>query len=901
MYSFRCLAVEPLFAKLHPKKKGRVFMLKKYLKHKFIAAVTALCVICTAACGGGKEEKEAGNPIDNTGSADNTSGNINLETGIYTFEETAIHQGTENQDIITSNYFLKDGDLYYMYYMFPEYPEEYYDDLKKLDEMLSDEDSGIMPLGKDSDDTSVDTSSSDTGSKKDKPDYDNPDDVSDDELTGDLDDLFGDSEPDDAEATDKPDDSKTDDASGTDIKTYEDLEEKYKDYKPIQKLCKYNIETKEVSDVYDFTEVEDVQISKYCIDDDNRLVMLQEKYDENMKKSGEPAFKCFIVIKDAEGKDISNTEISDIIIGDRGNSSDEDFYISESMFGPDGYLYVSYVLQENNNTAISRIKTDGTLDGRVTVDNYVDSMSIDNNGKIVIGCYNEDKLVYSYLDFDKETIGEELEGLDGENTFVNLMPGRGDITFFLRDATALYKYNGETKEMTMILKWLDSGVIGDGVEYLMPIGDGRLFCTYNDSNGNSKTGILTKSEESGTEKKVIKVSSIYVNSSLQEKIIAFNKANSEYKIEYVTYETQENPETAFANDIIAGNIPDVIDVSSIDVNNYINKGILEDLTPYLEKDDTVNKDFFVDGVLNATAVDGKTYYLVKEFGLRTLAGKESDLKDYKDGWTIQELIEYYNSKPAGTELSDDCTRSGVLYHLVCSNLDNYIDWKTGEVKFDTDEFRTALEFCNKFAKDYEEDSETQVYKKIKEGKRVLNSIYLSDFTNIQVFRQLFDNDIKYIGYPTNDKCGTYLNPVNDTLAMTTVCENKDAVWEFIKSAVTKKDRYWSGIPASKTYFEEFVKQQTATEEYVDENGETVNPVDGTYGWNDFEVKIKPSSQEDIQFVKDLIKKSKAKIYNYDISAMIEEEAEKYFEGSKKLDDIVKIIQDKLSKYVNENK
>lgn len=879
-------------------------MLKKYLKRKVIAALTALCVLSMTACGGEKEEKGAGNSVD--GVSDNVSGN--LEMGIYTFEEKVINQGTENQESYMSNFFLKGNELYYLYYMYPEYPEEYYEDLKKLDEEMGDNDTGVMPLKGDSDDKAADSpseddsGSSDTASK-DKPASDNPDDVSDDELTGDIDDLFGDGKPDDAAATDKPEDgAKPDDASGSDIKTYEDLEEKYKDYKTTKKMCKYNLETEEVTDVFDYSEDEYMSISAYCVDDENRIVMLQEVYDEeNMKSDGGDSNVYSIVVKDAEGKDVSNTDITDKIRGDANSGSSSDFYISENKFGPDGYLYVSYVQGEMNKTTISRIKSDGTLDGKVTAEEYVDSMAIDNNGRVAISSFKDDKYVYSYLDFDKEAIGEQLEGFEEDNSYGNIMSGYGDITFFIKDSKALYKYSSESKEKTMILNWLDSGLVGDNVNSIIPLGDGRLFCMYSDDMGGNKTGILTKSAESGTEKKVIKLGSTYVNSTLQELIIAFNKTNSEYKIEYVSYEDQENPDTAFANDIIAGNIPDIISISSVDVNNFVNKGILEDLTPYMEKDDTVNKDYFVDGVLDATAIDGKNYYLVKEFAIRTIAGKASDLKDYKDGWTVQEMIDYYNSKPEGTELMESATKSGVFYELICSDIGNYIDWKTGEVKFDSDEFKKVLEFCNKFPKEIDEDADLESHKKIKEGKLLLNTMYLTELANLQLYGQLFDNDVQYIGYPTSDKNGTYLTATNEALAMTTSSENKDVVWEFIKFVMTQKDKYWSGIPAAKVYFEDMVKQKTTTEEYVDEDGETVRPVDETYGWNDFEVKIKPSSQEDVQLLRDLIKKSRAISDSYDINTLIEEEVNKYFEGSKTLDDIVKIIQDKISKYVNENK
>lgn len=858
-------------------------MLTKKTRRTALAAVTALCVFGMTACGG---QKKSGD---------------NLEMGVYSFEEKELNDGSEGRSSYISNSYLKGNEFYYMRYIEPDYPESWEEDLKKLDmegidglgtpddEIISENEEIITPDDSAQDDTA------------DTPSDDNPEDISDDDLVGDIDDLFGDNKPDDAPATAAPEEGKEpDDASGSDTMTWEEFEEKYKDYKTTMKLFKYNIDTGETVEMFDFNGDEEGNVYSYYIDDEGRFVMLYQKYNDG-SDDGSYASKYSIITKDAEGNDVSDIDITDAIKSD----SQEEFWFNRTMFGEDGYLYVSYTQGESDKTTLCRVKTDGTLAGQVQVDDYVDTMIFDNEGNMVISYYSKDGLAYYYADFDKGALGEQLKMSDDDNgnSQGSLLSGHGDITFFTKDSTGLYKYDAESKEKTMILKWLDCGLVGDNVNEVVPLEDGRIFCICNDMEGNTKVGILEKSEVSQADKKVIKLGSVYSSGELQEKVIAFNKSNDEYKIEVVNYENQEDPEKAFANDIIAGNIPDIIDVSNVDLDNYIGKGILEDLTPYLEKDDTVNKDFFVDGVLDATAVDGKNYYLVNNFYIMTLAAKASDVKDYAGGWTVQDMIDYYNSKPEGTELIEYQTKESVFYDMVGSDIGNYIDWKTGEVKFDTEEFRSVIEFCNKFPKENEYDEESKTYTKIKDGMLLLNTLYLNDLEEFQVYRRMFDDDIAYIGYPSGDKKGTYMNVSEASLAMATVSENKDAVWEFMKYVATERVKgiYRSGIPASKAEFERMVKEKTTTEEYVDEDGETIRPLDSTYGYNDLEVNIKPSSEEDVQMLKDLIKESKVTSNNYEIISMVEEEVNNYFEGTKSLDDVVKIIQDKLSKYVNENK
>ena len=42
-------------------------------------------------------------------------------------------------------------------------------------------------------------------------------------------------------------------------------------------------------------------------------------------------------------------------------------------------------------------------------------------------------------------------------------------------------------------------------------------------------------------------------------------------------------------DILSGKVPDIIDLNAIPIRQYVSKGLLEDLTPYYEKDEVVKK------------------------------------------------------------------------------------------------------------------------------------------------------------------------------------------------------------------------------------------------------------------------------------------------------------------------
>ena len=86
---------------------------------------------------------------------------------------------------------------------------------------------------------------------------------------------------------------------------------------------------------------------------------------------------------------------------------------------------------------------------------------------------------------------------------------------------------------------------------------------------------------------------------MKEKLINFNKNNSQYRInikDYSAYDTMEDYTqglTRLNADIVSGDVADIMVLSSqMPVESYISKGIFEDLTPYLEKDTEVKKEDF---------------------------------------------------------------------------------------------------------------------------------------------------------------------------------------------------------------------------------------------------------------------------------------------------------------------
>lgn len=153
----------------------------------------------------------------------------------------------------------------------------------------------------------------------------------------------------------------------------------------------------------------------------------------------------------------------------------------------------------------------------------------------------------------------------------------------------------------------------------------------------------------------------------------FNRTNGNYRIRLKTYSDGSGSPAAeaeaFSRDVISGDIPDIILISPeySDVENLAAKGLFADLRGLMtdqERENYTGGDF--------------TAPLVAE--IRALLGRSTD---FPDGLSAEVLLDKLGSLPENQALTH-ATRFSELLRL---SLDEFIDPKTGETRFDSELFR----------------------------------------------------------------------------------------------------------------------------------------------------------------------------------------------------------------------
>lgn len=627
-----------------------------------------------------------------------------------------------------------------------------------------------------------------------------------------------------------------------------------------------------------------------------------------------------------------------------------------NKFGPDGETVFSKdlaeVLGQEENTYIQNLAMDG--EGRVymTMDDNVILLDQEGNpqGKVSvgsgwinsIGCGRDGKMYCSYyddtaqnnsyalteIDFDQKAAGATYKGVpsgNGNGLYAGL-----ECDFLIGDSSSVYAYDLKTQEYEKLFDWLDSDINGMNATCVGQMEDGRILAVINDwESEENGIALLTKTKASEVpQRETIVVGTMSGDSELQSAAVKFNRTNEQYRISIRTYIDWNNwSENAYSdamtklnNDITSNNCPDILDLNGINIQQLAAKGVFEDLNPYLEGSTYFNREDFIPNVMDAYTYDGKQISIPISFSLRTIAGRASELGD-KDGWTIDEMIAYADSHP-DAQIFDYSSKDYILQTCMAFNEDSFIDWSTGECKFDTPEFRSLLEFVNRFPDEYQyEDGMASAPTRIQNREILLDMVYLSDFNEVQLYKEIFEDDLTFIGYPTTDGgCGTGLTAYQ-AYAIAGKSAHKDGAWEFIEGMLIpqeesetngRRGRSWN-FPNNKAQLQAMAEDAVKVEYVTDENGEILKDENGEPnaqgsgmgigyedGWS-YDYRI--PTQDEVDLVLALIEKARP-VSNSggdsQIQNIILEEAAAYFQGQKSVDEVVGIIQSRINIYVSEN-
>ncbi|MBQ8510450.1 MAG: hypothetical protein IJ493_11150 [Clostridia bacterium] len=649
---------------------------------------------------------------------------------------------------------------------------------------------------------------------------------------------------------------------------------------------------------------------------------------------------------DAEGRLLSDTRME--------TPEGEDFYQPSYAVDAEGALYcilvrsgqrsivcfhngVSSVFVEDaadllgkNSTRLQQIAVDA--DGRLCL--VTDSLLVvTENGKILaehtpgmnlsLSGGRDGRVYVTYCEtatgnnllcrIDGEALSEteRAEGLALANTdyFVD-----ADGAVYLDNADGLYWMNGGTD---LLCSWVNSDVIHDSIRDVTVLNEDTLALIYAEPSGGETVQQLLYMtripDDQVPEKYLIEVAVGTVPENIRRMIVNFNRGSDEYRAvltAYSSYNTTDNPtcgETMLRNEIIAGDIPDVMLLSQFTMRSeYLASGMFADLYALMDADPDFDRSRLFDCVLTPFERDGRLYELITRFSLSTLARLDSV---DADGWTLDEFLDTAEALPDGSYVTWWSDPQRTLELLLTGALTDFVDEEHGRCSFDSDIFRRLLTFAkeqgtyNLFSTPDGDAYRDARYKMYTDGRvMVTESGFGSLYQYVKVFGDLGLENVCVGGYPSEGS-GVIVNPAV-SWAIAKKSPVKDGAWQLVKSMLydaadpddressfyfaSEKGMFESELTGTNAVGTTLVFSRNSVSSYTDAARVPSGSMART---------IMQSDVEALYTLFDAVKALPA--WNDEVMAIIIEEAAMFFAGDKSLDDTIKIIQNRCSTYFAE--
>jgi multiple sugar transport system substrate-binding protein len=594
--------------------------------------------------------------------------------------------------------------------------------------------------------------------------------------------------------------------------------------------------------------------------------------------------------------------------------------ISDTFIDAKGRIYISESIVSGN---IRILNVDGTPLGTIAVDSPNGSFFLD--GETVYYDANQYTPRECFpIDPDALALGEPV---NPETTLWG-SPIETEGGYEIRQE-GVYRRDAKSGELTLCSSWsttydpsLYSARTWIPFSAEKVIGIASYSESYRISNGVPEAFfmiILTKQATNpDINKKVLVLGGLRIENDpeLRSAVFRFNRANENYRIEIRDYlnevdftgiepEDQWNYEKKryaelLSADFLNGKEPDIL---VMDQHAFLAPEILErqgylvDLYALGQGDPSFRKEDYRTNILSLFERDGKLFRFPLTISLGGLVGPVRLLGD-RSGWTVEECTGVLNSLPDCAVAFPNLERKDLLAGCIQSSLYSFVDYAEKTVDFDSDEFREILAFSDRFGSDPLPEIDdsgdivvpegfVDISELIFQGNLAIRTSYLWCATYVSDERYYFGEKLSFIGYPSPDRSGMGVE-ASMSLAICEGCPDPSAAWEFVRLCISEEFQsglsIYSGEPmnlgASRTHIEKALSSSPSSVELM----HTVDAL----------------TREDAdQYIRLLDSASVLNGQDQPIIEIVLEEAAAYFAGAKTAEEVSRIIQDRVTTFVNE--
>ena len=674
----------------------------------------------------------------------------------------------------------------------------------------------------------------------------------------------------------------------------------------------------------DFSKMEGYDgsyLSNITVLQDGRLLAVVEAWVSD-KMTGEYKSDNFIIVMDEVGKIQKKINIKEML---KDFITTDYFYVGMITADSEGNLYLS------SDRTVFVLKEDFSFFFKVDMEenSWMNRMFNFDGGKVAVAINAETpegyKMQIRIIDTETKgftnevTVNEHLQ-----NNIYNIFSGQ-DHSLYYSTQSGIYGYDIENNESRELLDWINSDIENPNINMITAISDKKFVCVgyeYDESTWTSWNFLLLLDyipPEEVVPKYLITLATAYGSYDIRKAVIEFNRSSQEYRIQIKDYYDQEENVDydkiieKLNNDIIAGNMPDILLVNSeMPFDSYVSKGLFYDLYKLMEKDENFNKEDYFTNVLDALSVNGKLYSISPSFTVSTVAIKSKFVNPGTTGWTMGELQALLAKLPPETVTFLSENRAGIMNIAMNLSLGQFIDKDTGKCYFDSQDFIDILKFVKTFDEksfwdniDYENlppDFWDKYNKSYEEDRAILNYMTLSSFYQLTEMRDYtFKDDITFIGFPNSKREGSAIS-VYSRIAISSKSKLIDGAWEFVKTFLS--DKYQESLtyewPIKISAFDKLGQKAIDGEG----TGGIIRPLKEEY--DDIMPYPTPEvsriTEDDVKYIKTFIQSvNTLQTYEPGVLEIIEEETKMYYAGNKTAEETARIIQSRVQIYISESR
>ena len=599
--------------------------------------------------------------------------------------------------------------------------------------------------------------------------------------------------------------------------------------------------------------------------------------------------------------------------------------IRSMVIGEDDNIYIS------NNYQLLIISKDGEILKNITTRNfwesgggYIYTVASAHGKKPIFTMYAYDgaNVVYNYYDWETDDfIPIEMPLVDDPDNFGLvtkygiIMYGEGYDYYYYNDA-GIYGYDIAGNTLTKVMDWMNSDITANETNGILPISPERMARVYTEGGAyNRLYSILTRvPDDEIPEKTYLSIGYIAPKPPeyLTRAVSNFNANNDFFRITLTNYynaDSEADPAVRLNAAIAGGNAPDILFGNDyLPLLSYSNKDMLVDMNEFLNEYDGLRENLLP--FVTKAAIRNKLTYMPTGFNVDTLIGKTANVGD-KVNWTFTDMLEIYKS---GKIITHDLSKNFLYTYSLDKIIADCVDYTAASCDFNKQGFKDFIELMKLLPDDYDVTQEygpnyMQIHNDRYEAHRkdeiLLASVFvfsLPEYVDPIVYN-FRDAPTTAIGYPTisGDMRGDYVNTCGFSILNSS--ENIDVAWQFIMYCLSD---HFAGFTLSNLYNVstssgidtcngKYFGLMTARV-YDDFNnvGKDSNAfVDGVDGINITYSEWYDRFNDYIKYVENYVPKDN------DIRKIIIDELSAYYGADKNIDDVIKVIQSRVSVYLSE--